>query len=111
MEVFMHVTGSEAQGYFPTVVTRIFILIHNKTSFLLFSSQISKSIFDRVNSLKNETNSIYVSLIVLQNDDLNNKVNEINSPLLNMCQQQNITIINHTNIINLSKHLNQVSFI
>ena len=38
------------------------------------ASQISKSILDLENSLKNETNTIHVSLIVLRNDHLNNKV-------------------------------------
>ena len=33
------------------------------------------------NSLKNETNTIHVSLIVPRNDRLNTKVNEVNSPL------------------------------
>ena len=44
-------------------------------------SQVSKSILDLANSLKNETNTIHVSLIVPRNDRLNTKVNEVNSPL------------------------------
>ena len=40
-------------------------------------SQISKSILDLANSLKNETNTIHVSLIVPRNDNLKNKVNEV----------------------------------
>ena len=39
------------------------------------ASQISNSIIDLANSLKNETNNIHVSLIVPRNDNLNNKVN------------------------------------
>ena len=74
------------------------------------ASQISKSISDLANSLKNETNTIQVSLIVLQNDNFNNKVNEVNSHLMNMCQQRNIKIINHTDLIDPSKHLNESLF-
>ena len=74
------------------------------------ASQVSKSILDLVNSLKNETNTIHASLIVPWNDHLNNKVNEVNSRLINMCQQQNIKIINHTDTIDPSKHLNESLF-
>ena len=47
--------------------------------------QIPNSIVELANSLKNETNSIHVSLIVLRNDNLNNKLNEVNSRLTNVC--------------------------
>ena len=47
--------------------------------------QIPNSIVELANSLKHETNSIHVSLIVLRNDNLNNKVNEVNSRLTNVC--------------------------
>ena len=57
------------------------------------SSQISNSIIDLANSLKNETNNIHVSLIVPRNDNLNNKVKEVNNRLINMCEQRNIKII------------------
>ena len=63
-----------------------------------------------MNSLKNETNTIHVSLIVPQNDHLNNKVNEVNSRLINMCQQRNIKIINYSDTIGPSKHLNESLF-
>ena len=49
------------------------------------ASQISNSIIDLANSLKNETNNIHVSLIFPRNDNLNNKVNEVNNRLINMC--------------------------
>ena len=68
-------------------------------------SQISKSILDLANSLKNETNTIHVSLIVPRNDHLDNKVNEVNSRLINICQQRNFKIINHTDAIDPSKRL------
>ena len=66
--------------------------------------QIANSIIELGNSLKNETNSIHVSLIVLSNDNLNNKVNYINSYLTNMCQQQNIKVISHTNTTDPAKY-------
>ena len=51
------------------------------------ASQTASSIIELQNSLKNETNSIYFSLIVPRNDSLNNKMNEVDSRLRNMCQQ------------------------
>ena len=71
------------------------------------ASQISNSIIDLANSLKNETNNIHVSLIVPRNDNLNNKVNEVNNRLINMCEQRNIKIINHSDTIDRSRHLNE----
>ena len=71
------------------------------------ASQIANSITELANSLKNETNSVHVSLIVPRNDNLNNKVNEVNSHLTNMCQQRNIKVISHTNTIDPAKHLNE----
>ena len=71
------------------------------------ASQISNSIIDLANSLKNETNNIHVSLIVPWNDNLNNKVNEVNNRLINMCEQRNIKIINHSDTIDRSRHLNE----
>ena len=44
-------------------------------------SQIANSIIELANSLKNETNSIHVSLIDSRNENLNNKVNKVNSCL------------------------------
>ena len=72
--------------------------------------QISNSILDLANSVKNETNTIHVSLTVPRNDHLNNKVNEVNSRLINVCQQGNIKIINHTDTVDPSKHLNESLF-
>ena len=67
------------------------------------ASQISNSIIDLANSLKN----IHVSLIVPRNDNLNNKVNEVNNRLINMCEQRNIKIINQSDTIDRSRHLNE----
>ena len=74
------------------------------------ASQISKSILDLVNSLKNITNTIHVSLIAARSDHLNNKIIAVNNRLINMRQQRNIKIINHTNTIDPSKHLNESLF-
>ena len=71
------------------------------------ASQISNSIIDLANSLKDETNNIHVSLIVPRNDNLNNKINEVNNRLINMCEQRNIKIINHSDTIDRSRHLNE----
>ena len=74
------------------------------------ASQISKSILDLANSLKNETNTVHVSLIVPWSDHLNNKVNKVNIRLINIGQQGNIKIINHTDTIDPSKHLSESLF-
>ena len=71
------------------------------------ASQIANSIILIANSLKNETNSNNVSLIVPRNDNFNNKVNEVNSRLTNMCQQRDIKAISHINTIHPAKHLNE----
>ena len=51
------------------------------------ASQTASSIIELQNFLKNETNSIYFSLIAPRNYSLNNKMNEADSRLRNMCQQ------------------------
>ena len=86
------------------------IILHVGTNDLKsekIASQIANSIIELANSLKNETNSIHVSLIVLRNDNMNNKVNEFNRRLTNMCQQPNIKVISHTNTTDPAKHLNE----
>ena len=71
------------------------------------NNQTANSVIELMNSLKNETISIHVSLIVPRNDNLNNKVNEVNNHLTNMCQQRNIKVISYTNTIDPAKHLNE----
>ena len=86
------------------------IILHVGTSDLnseKTASQISNSIIDLANSLKNETNNIHVSSIVPWNNNLNNKVNEVNNRLINMCEKSNIKIINHSDTIDRSRHLNE----
>ena len=78
------------------------ITLHDGTNDLKsekIASQKASSITELANSLKNETNSIYVSLIVPTNDNLYNKVSEVNSRLINMCQQRNVKTIGHTSTI------------
>ena len=75
-----------------------------------FQNSQSKWILYLANSLKNETSTIHVLLIVPQNDHLNNYVNDVNIRLINMCQQRNIKIINHTDRIDPSKHVNESLF-
>ena len=74
----------------------------NKTA-----SQIANSIVELVLSLKNDRNSIYVSLIVPRNDNLNNKVNEVNTRLTNLYNHRGIPVINHTDTIDPGNHLNE----
>ena len=78
------------------------------------ASQIANSMTELANSLKNETNSMHVSLIVPRNDNLNNKVNELNKHLTNMSQQRNIKVISHNLFIQMlniysAKHLDENS--
>ena len=74
------------------------IILHGSTNDVKLkktASQIANSMTELANSLKNETNSMHISLIVPGNDNLNNKVNELNRRLKNMCQQRNIKVISH----------------
>ena len=74
------------------------IILHGSTNDVKLkktASQIANSMTELANSLKNETNSMHVSLIVPRNDNLNNKVNELNKHSTNMSQQRNIKVISH----------------
>ena len=86
------------------------IIIHVGTNDLnseKTASQIATSIIELATSLKNETNKIYISLIVPRYDELNNKVNEVNIRLMNMCHARNIGCINHSDTIDPEQHLNE----
>ena len=86
------------------------IIVHMGTNDLdseKTASQIASSIIELATSLKNETNKIYVSLIVPRYDELNNKVNELNIWLMNMCHARNIGCINHSDTIDPEQHLNE----
>ena len=86
------------------------IIIHVGTNDLnseKTASEIANSIVDLANSIKNETNTIHVSLLVPRNDNLNNKANEVNNCLSNMCHQRGIKVISHTETIDPINHLNE----
>ena len=70
------------------------------------SSQIANSIIDLRNSLKTDNIDITTSLIAPRADNLNNKANEVNNRLVNMCNQRNIRFTNHSDDIQLERHVN-----
>ena len=70
-------------------------------------SQISKSVIDPALSLKSETNTVMISQIAPRKDNLNNKVQEVNSRHINMCGERDITFVDHTDTIDIERHLNE----
>ena len=64
------------------------------------ASQFAKSIIDLGQSLKTDTNTITISLIVPRYNNLNNK-------LVNMCKERNISYIDHVDAISPEHHLNE----
>ena len=58
-------------------------------------------------SLKLETNTVTISLIVPRKDSLNNKAQKVNSWLTNICDGRDITFVDHTNITDVVRHLNE----
>ena len=70
-------------------------------------SQISKSVIDLALSLKSETNTVMISQIAPRKDNLNNKVQEVNSRHINMCGERDITFVDHTDTIDIERHLNE----
>ena len=52
------------------------------------TSQITRPVFDLERLLKTNTNTITISLILPQNDHLNNKAREVNNCLVNMCGER-----------------------
>ena len=71
------------------------------------TNQISISIIELGTPLKNDTNTVSISVIVPRSDKLDNKATEIISRLVFMCQERNIPFLSHSNIIDPSKHLNK----
>ena len=72
------------------------IILHVETNELKSSkraSQISRSVIDLELSLKSETNTVTISLIVPRKDNLNNKAQEVNSRLVNMCGERDIILL------------------
>ena len=70
------------------------------------SSQIANAIIDLHNSLKADNNDITISLIAPRGDNLNSKANEVNNWLVTMFSQRYIRLINHSDDIQLERHLN-----
>ena len=71
------------------------------------ASHISMSVIDLTLSLKSETNAVMISLIVPRKDSLNNKAQEVSSRLINMCGERDITFVDHTDTIDIERHLNE----
>ena len=71
------------------------------------ANQISRSVIDFALSLKSGKSAVTISLTVLQKDSLNNKAQEVNSRNINMCGERDITIIDHTDTIDIKRHLNE----
>ena len=69
------------------------------------SSEIAKSIIDLATFLKSSTNKIVISLIVPRRDSLNYKASEVNDRLKHMCNSRDIRYIDHTDSIDIEKHL------
>ena len=96
----------------PTIreFNRNHIVLHVGTNELKSSktaSQISRSVTDLALSLQSETNAVTISLIVPRKDSLNNKAQEVNSRLINMCGERDITFIDHSDTIDIERHLNE----
>ena len=86
------------------------IILHVGTNELKSSktaSQISRSVTDLAMSLKSETNSVTILLIVPRKNTSNNKAQRVNSRLINMCGECDIFFIDHTNTIDTERHLNE----
>ena len=71
------------------------------------ASQIAKSIVDLCQSLKTDTNTIRVSLIIPRYDNLHSKANELNCRLMDMYKERNIPYIDHTDTISPERHLTE----
>ena len=70
------------------------------------SSEIAKSIIDLAASLKSNRNEIVISLIVPRGDALSSKASEVNDRLRHMCVNRDFQYIDHTDSIDVAKHLN-----
>ena len=71
------------------------------------ASQISRSVIDLSLSLKSETNTVTISLVLPRKDSLNNKAHEVNSRLINMCGEPDINFVDHTDTIDIERYLNE----
>ena len=67
---------------------------------------VTKSITDAGSSLKNDSQDVSISIIVVRNDEFKGKATQVNENLENLCAERNIYFINHTNNF-LPQHLNK----
>ena len=70
------------------------------------ASQISRSVSDVALSLKSETNTVTMSLIAPQKNNLNNKQQVVNSRLIHMLSERDMTFDYHTDSNDYERHLN-----
>ena len=71
------------------------------------ASKISRSVIELASSLNQKKIAVTISLIVPRKDSLNNKAQAVNSRIINMCGERDITFIDHTDTIDIERHLNK----
>ena len=57
-------------------------------------------------TLKSETDTVTISLIIPRKDSLNKKTQEVNNRLRSMCGEREITCVDHADTIDIERHLN-----
>ena len=70
------------------------------------SDLIAKSIVDLAITLKNNSQNVIISNIVIRNDNFNEKAMEVNGYLKQLCIEKNIFLIDHTKIVH-SRNINR----
>ena len=70
------------------------------------SDLIAKSIVDLAITLKNNSQNVIISNIVIRNDNFNEKAMEVNGYLKQLCIEKNIFLIDHTKTIH-SRNINR----
>ena len=70
------------------------------------SNLIAKSIIDLVITLKNNSQNVSISNIIMRNDSFNEKAMEVNGYLKQLCIEKNIFLIDHTKTIH-SRNINR----
>ena len=66
----------------------------------------SRSVINLALSLKSETYTIVITLIVPRKDSSRNKAQEVNSQLINTCSERYTIFVDHTDTTDIGKHLN-----
>ena len=66
----------------------------------------AQSIIRLAKSVVTDNRDVTVSSITPRNDQWKNKVTEGNNCLINMCRDENIPFLNHTNVTDPKKNLN-----